>query len=147
MKKIVISLVASLMAVVALARDPELKIPYNQIPEAAQQFLTQYFPANPVRNTTQKFDDGVSEYKAYLKGGVIVEFDMLGGWNEIGLTRGGNMPRMILPDVVQETLDSRFGDKRIIKMENNGYEYKIKFTDRTEVEINMNGQITEFDYD
>lgn len=147
MKKIVISLVASLMAVVALARDPELKIPYNQIPEAAQQFLTQYFPANPVRNTTQKFDDGVSEYKAYLKGGVIVEFDMLGGWNEIGLTRGGNMPRMILPDVVQETLDSRFGDKRIIKMENNGYEYKIKFTDRTEVEINMNGQITEFDND
>ena len=147
MKKFIISLVASLMAVVALARDPELKIPYSQIPEAAQQFLTQHFPANPVKNTTQKFDDGVSEYKAYLKGGVIVEFDMLGGWNEIWLTRGGNMPRMILPDVVQETLDSRFGDKRIFKMENDGYEYKIKFTDRTEVEINMNGQITEFDYD
>ena len=89
----------------------------------------------------------MSEYRAYLKGGIIVEFDMLGCWDEIWLTRGGNMPRMILPDIVQETLDSRFGDKRIYKMENNGYQYKIKFTDRTEVEINANGQITEFEYD
>lgn len=147
MKKIAILVAAALMSVVALAKDPELKIPYNQLPEQAQQFLTQYFAANPVKNTTQKFDDGVAEYKAYLKGGIIVEFDMLGGWDEVWLTRGGNMPRMILPDVVQETLDSRFGDKRIYKMENNGYEYKVKFTDRTEVEINVNGQITEFEYD
>ena len=147
MKKIAILVAATLMSVVALARDPELKISYSQLPEQAQQFLTQYFAANPVKNTKHNVDVGVSEYMAFLKGCIIVEFDMLGGWDEIWLTRGGNMPRMILPDIVQETLDSRFGDKRIYKMENNGYQYKIKFTYRIEFEINDNCQITECEYD
>lgn len=147
MKKIIfISLLAALMAVAACAKDPELKIEYSQLPEQAQQFLEKNFPGVQTKKTTQKYDDGIAEYKVYLKNGAVVEFDMIGGWNEIMLKKG-DMPRSVLPAVILETLDSRFGDKRIVKLDNDGYKYEIKFSDKSEVEITANGVITDYDHD
>jgi len=147
MKKIFLVFTAFVLALTAQAKSDELSIAYNQIPEKAQMFVTEFFTDAQVKKTTQKFDDGVAEYKVYFKNKTIIEFDMVGSWNEIEVVKGNTIPTKFLPVKVSDTLNSRFPDKKIYKLENDGYLYEAKFTDGSDVKINANGDIYEYDAD
>lgn len=147
MKKLIFVFTALALALTAQAKKDELGIAYEQIPEKAQMFVTEFYKDVPVKRAAQKFDDGIAEYIVYLKNKTVLEFDMVGAWSEIEVPKGMSISTQFLPVKVNETLIARFIDKKIYKIENDGYWYEAKFTDGSEVKINANGEIVDYDAD
>lgn len=146
MKKIIALLAAVAMASVAFAEDIETKISQNELPEKAQTFLSTYFTDIKVKKVikTTDLETAVSEYDVVLADKTMIEFDMVGAWNEITLkNKKVVMPRFIYPKRVNETIDKQFSDKKIVKVSNDGMEYEFNFKDGSEVTINALGKVVE----
>ncbi|MCQ2351483.1 MAG: PepSY-like domain-containing protein [Paludibacteraceae bacterium] len=141
MKKVLFIICATMLAFAAEAKNDEMSIEYDQIPAKAQSFVSEYFPNVAVKKATQKFDDGIAEYTVYLKNKAVVKFDMVGGWNEVEVSKKSVIPTGFLPKKVSETLNANFDNKSICKMSNDGYVYVIKYSDGFEAKINANGVI------
>ena len=125
------------------AKNDELKIAYDSIPAAAQNFIKTNFEGVAVKKAYQMFDDGIAEYKVYLKNKIVINFDMVGAWNYIETSKGVLPDAGFLPERVLDTVLARFADKKIKRLENDGYLYKVMFSDGSEVKINVNGTIVE----
>ena len=148
MKKIIALFVMALLASAAMANSIEKKIAANELPEKAQNFLATYFEGVKVKKVIKSTDayNFVEEYDVYLADKTIIEFDMVGAWNEITIkNKKVTMPEFIYPNRVTQTLDQQFAGKRIVKVSNDGMEYEFDFKDGSEVTINALGKVIEFD--
>lgn len=142
MKKFAL-VIASLMMVIAVqAKKDEVKIPYDSIPAAAQQFVSKNFEGIAVKKSFQRIEDELPVYTVTLINKTAIEFDMTGGWNSISVDKKkGEMPRFVVPNKVQESIDGRFGDKKVTSLVTDGFYYTVKFADGTETTINANGVV------
>lgn len=148
MKKIIALFVMALVASAAMAEDFEKKIAASELPEKAQNFLATYFEGVKVKKVIKSTDayNFVEEYDVYLADKTIIEFDMVGAWNEITIkNKKVTMPEFIYPNRVTQTLEQQFAGKRILKVANDGMEYEFDFKDGSEVTINALGKVIEFD--
>ena len=57
----------------------------------------------------------------------------------------GKIIKVLETKPLNETLDAKFYDKEIDKVENDGVYYEFEFTDDSEAKIKTNGQVLEFD--
>jgi hypothetical protein len=147
MKKVFLLALACLFSVVCFAKKEEgVKISVEELPEKATLFIKDYFPAAKVKTVYKKWDDAVVEYKVIFKSKTTIEFDMVGTWSEIDVNvKKDKMPRFIYPTPVNDTLDAKFYDKEIDKVENDGVYYDFEFTDHSEAKIKTTGQVLEFE--
>ena len=146
MKKLFLLALASVFATLCFAKEDGVKIAAEQLPEKANLFIKDYFPAAKIKAVYKKWDDGVVEYKVIFKSKTTIDFDMVGAWSEIDVnSKKDKMPRFIYSQAVNETIDREFYDKVIDKVENDGVYYEFEFTDDSEAKIKTNGQVLEFD--
>ncbi len=148
MKKIIALFAMALVASMAMAEDIEKKIAASELPEKAQNFLATYFEGVKVKKVIKSTDayNFVEEYNVYLANKTIIEFDMVGAWNEITIkNKKVTMPEFIYPDRVTRTLDQYYAGQRIVKVSNDGMEYDFDFKDGSEVTINALGKVVEID--
>lgn len=146
MKKIISLIAVFVFAGAMFADDIETKITLTDLPEKAQEFLNTYFEGVKVKKAIKTVDTEtyVTEYDVVLANKTMVEFDMVGAWNEITLkNKKVVMPRFIYPKRVNETIDKQFSDKKIVKVSNDGMEYEFNFKDGSEVTINALGKVVE----
>ncbi len=144
MKKILFVICATMLAFAAEAKNSELKIAYDQIPEKAQQFVSEFYQNVPVKKTTQKFDDGIAQYVVYLKDKTVIEFDMVGAWNYVQSPKKNvAIITTFLPTKVNDALLARFADKKVNKIATDGYWYEVSFSNGSNAKINANGDVTE----
>ncbi len=136
-------IIASLMMVIAVqAKKDEVKIPYDSIPAAARQFVNKNFEGIAVKKSFQRIEEDLPVYTVTLINKTAIEFDMAGGWNSIRVDKKkGDMPRFVVPNQVQESIDGRFGDKKVISIITDGFYYTVKFSDGMETTINANGVV------
>lgn len=150
MKKIIALLAAVALAGVAFAEDVETKISQNELPEKAQTFLSTYFTDIKVKKVikTTDLETAVSEYDVVLADKTMIEFDMVGAWNEITIkNKKAVMPRFIYPKRVNETLDKQYAGMKITKVSNDGMDYEFNFKGGTEVTINALGKVVEVEFE
>ena len=146
MKKLFLLALASVFATLCFAKEDGVIIAAEQLPEKANLFIKYYFPAAKIKAVYKKWDDGVEEYKVIFKTKTTIEFDMVGTWSEIDVnSKKDKMPRFIYSTPVNETLDAKFYDKEIDKVENDGVYYDFEFTDKSEAKIKTTGQVLEFE--
>ena len=146
MKKIILLVVSTLLALSVAAKPEEQAIEVNQLPSRAQEFVSIYFGEAPVKKAIKLTGEGIAveAYQVVLTNKVQIEFDMVGLWNKIDAKKKKNlMPRFIYPDKINETLDKNFADKIIKKVENDGFYYSFDFANGDDVIINALGQIME----
>lgn len=146
MKKVFLLAVACLFSVICFAKEDGVKISVDELPEKASLFIKDYFPTAKVKAVYKSWDEGVEEYKVIFKTKTTIEFDMVGSWSEINVNpKKDTMPRFIYSTSVNETLDAKFYDKVIDKVENDGVYYDFEFTDHSEAKIKTTGQVLEFE--
>ena len=120
--------VAAGMLAVLTGCDDEKKIKTKDLPGAAREFITQYFPGLNVLHAEKDRDDRAVTYNVRLSDGTEIEFDESGEWISVDCNLSP-VPDGIVPDAVHTHLASYVpGGTRIFKIEKvwGGYEIEIQ---------------------
>ena len=140
------SIKAILLLVVMMAMsfnakaDHDQVIPFDQMPEAAQTFLKQYFANKVPLLVTVDWDD----YTICYESGEKVEFNQQGDWKEIDC-RASMVPQELIPEEIKANIASTFPGAIILKIDRNRRGYEVKLNNGLEVEYSPNFQVIDID--
>ena len=137
MKKIIFTLVVSLFAFSAFAKD--MPIQPNQLPANAQSFVASKFAgANIV--AAKKDRDG---FEAALSNGTKIDFALNGEWDSI--ESYSVLPAGILPAPVEAAANAQGGN--IVKIDRDFGYFEVKLQNNVELKIDNNGNILKRELD
>ena len=120
--------------------DHDQVIPFDQMPEAAQTFLKQYFANKVPLVVTVDWDD----YTICYESGEKVEFNKQGDWKEIDC-RASMVPQELIPEEIKTNIASTFPGAIILKIDRNRRGYEVKLNNGLEVEYSPNFQVIDID--
>lgn len=147
MKRLSLSLM-TIVAVIATACAGERVIPFEQLPQQAQDFTRTYFKADDplYRNAYVTYDPELfdSSYMVVFTNGDGLEFNKDGQWKDFDCQQCV-VPNEIIPATIQSYLAANFPDKAVKKIEKNRRSYEIKLAGGLELEFDLNGNLVELD--
>ncbi len=120
--------------------DHNQVITYNQLPEAAQTLLKQYFAGKVPLIVTMDWDD----YNIVYESGEKVEFDKQGNWKEIDC-KVSRVPSELIPEQIKSHIKATFPGATILKLDRNRRGYEVKLNNGLEVEYNRDFQVIDID--
>lgn len=140
MKKLLLfSLIALLCSGVGFAFDKYL-LDRNDLPEAAREFLTEYFPKAKVGMI--KVDKHLlkkTDYDVKLVNGTKIEFNNAGKWTSVDC-KNSAVPEGIIPKTIRTYVKKNFPDVKIVKIEKSSAKYEVELSDDVELTFNLLGQ-------
>lgn len=140
MKKYLFLMVALLTMSFNAKADHNQVITYNQLPEAAQTLLKQYFAGKVPLIVTMDWDD----YNIVYESGEKVEFDKQGNWKEIDC-KVSRVPSELIPEQIKSHIKATFPGTTILKLDRNRRGYEVKLNNGLEVEYNRDFQVIDID--
>ena len=120
--------------------DHDQVITFNQLPQAAQTLLKQYFADKMPLIVTVDWDD----YTVMYDSGEKVEFDKQGNWKDFDC-RTSQVPAALIPEQIKTHIRSTFPGTTIIKLDRNRRGYEVKLNNGLEVEYNRTFQVIDID--
>jgi len=120
--------------------DHDQVITFDQMPEAAQALLKQYFADKVPLVVTVDWDD----YTIIYESGEKVEFDKQGNWKELNC-RSSVVPMELVPDAIKTHINTTFPGTTILKLDRNRRGYEVKLDNGLEVEYDPTFQIIDID--
>ena len=140
MKKLfLVGIFAMLFSAVGFAAD-KYSIDRNDLPEAAREFLTEYFPKAKVGMI--KVDSHLlkkTDYDVKLVNGTKIEFDNAGRWTEVDC-KNQAVPDGIIPKAIRNYVKKNFDGVKIVKIEKKATRYEVELSDDVELTFNLLGQ-------
>lgn len=140
MKKLLLfSLIALLCSGVGFAFD-KFSLDCNDLPEAAREFLTEYFPKAKVGMI--KVDKHLlkkTDYDVKLVNGTKIEFNNVGKWTSVDC-KNSAVPEGIIPKTIRTYVKKNFPDVKIVKIEKSSTKYEVELSDDVELTFNLLGQ-------
>ena len=136
-----ILLLVAMMAISFNAKaDHDQIINFNEMPEAAQALLKQYFADKVPLVVTVDWDD----YTIVYDSGEKVEFDKQGNWKEINCRTSG-VPVELIPEQIKSHINATFPGSMVLKLDRNRRGYEVKLNNGLEVEYDPTFQIIDID--
>ena len=136
-----ILLLVAMMAISFNAKaDHDQIINFNEMPEAAQALLKQYFADKVPLVVTVDWDD----YTIVYDSGEKVEFDKQGNWKEINCRTSG-VPVELIPEQIKSHINATFPGAMVLKLDRNRRGYEVKLNNGLEVEYDPTFQIIDID--
>lgn len=136
-----ILLLLAMVAVSFNARaDHDQIISFNEMPEAAQALLKQYFANKVPLVVTVDWDD----YTFMYESGEKVEFDKQGNWKEFDC-RSSLVPVELIPEQIKTHVVATFPGAQILKIDRNRRGYEVRLTNGLEVEYAPTFQVIDID--
>ena len=125
------------------ANAQKVNITLKELPAAAQSFISANFP-NQASSYVIK-DKGMLEieYKVILTGGVEIEFDADGNWEEI--ESNTPLPSTVLPETIAGYIKSNYKSQDVIKLEKKRTGYEVELANGTELEFDTKGKFLRID--
>lgn len=120
--------------------DHDQVITFNQMPEAAQALLKQYFADKVPLVVTVDWDD----YTIMYDSGEKVEFDKQGNWKEIDC-RSSYVPEQLIPEQIKTHIQATFPGAIILKLDRNRRGYEVKLNNGLEIEYSPTFQVIDID--
>lgn len=120
--------------------DHDQVISFNEMPQAAQALLKQYFADKVPLVVTVDWDD----YTIVYDSGEKVEFDKQGNWKEINC-RTSCVPAELIPEQIKTNIQATFPGTIILKLDRNRRGYEVKLNNGLEVEFDPTFQIIDID--
>lgn len=112
----------------------------EDLPEAAQQFLTTYFPKAKVGMIkTDKHFLKKTDYNVKLVNGTKIEFSNTGKWTSVDC-KTKEVPQDIIPKTIRNYIKKNFPDVKILKIKKTSSKYEIGLSDDVELTFNLLGQ-------
>ena len=144
MKKLLVLLIGliTLSTVACHKEDPTPNGPteYNNLPQQAQQFISQHFPTATI--TAVVIDDG--RYEVWLNNGTEIEFTMQGEWKEVD-GHMNKVPDSIIPTKILEFVTANYPDNYIVKIEKDYDGYDIELNNGLDLDFDYNGNFQYLD--
>ncbi len=110
------------------------------LPDAAQQFIAQYFANATVVNV--ELDDFI--YEVLLSNGVELEFDMNGNWREVDCNTFA-VPQGIVPQNIANFVSTSYPNNFIVKIEFKNQKYEIELNNHLDLVFDINGNFLYID--
>ena len=127
----------------AFAMDKQMKITQNDLPVKAQEFLTNHFAQSVVKKVVKSTaDDGVEVFFVTFKDKTRIEFDMVGAWSVITVKKD-SVSDEVMPVRIRSVLRTNYAGKNIKMADNDGVHFHFVFDDKSEVRVNIFGEIME----
>ncbi len=140
MKKYFLMIVAVLMGVSAVFAQDKYTINRNDLPKAAQEFLTEFFPKAKVGMVkTDKHLLKRTDYDVKLVNGTKIEFNNAGKWTSVDC-KTREVPSGIIPRTIRNYVKKNFPDVKIVKIEKTSSKYEVGLSDDVELTFNLLGQ-------
>lgn len=140
MKKYFLVLIALVMTAMTGFAFDKYSINRNDLPEAAQQFLTTYFPKAKVSMVkTDKHFLKKADYDVKLVNGTMIEFSNSGKWTSVDC-KGREVPKDIIPRAIRNYVNKNYPNEKIVKIEKTSSKYEVKLSDDAELTFNLLGQ-------
>lgn len=125
------------------ANAQKVDITLKELPTAAQSFISKNFP-NQSSSYVIK-DKGILEieYKIILTGGIEIEFDANGNWEEI--ESNTPLPETVLPETIAGYIKSNYKSLGTLKVEKKRHGYEVELTNGAELEFDTKGKFLRID--
>lgn len=142
MKKIMI-LIAAVLCISAVKAD-DRPIAADQLPQAARQFIKEYFPSQKVAYA--KVDSGIfdTEYEVVFENGSKVEFFKNGEWKEVDCKYSA-VPAGIVPSKIATYVKANYSDASIVQIDRDRREWDVKLSNRLELTFDNRFNLIDID--
>lgn len=132
MKKVIMTChMAMFVALSVSAAEITLK----QLPQKAQQFISEYFAKDQIRKIhSHQHRHGMS-YNVLFTDGSKVNFDSQGQWTKIKL-RNDSIPVEIIPEYITTYVWDNYPNEAIMCIESEGEGHEVELTSGTELKFN-----------
>ena len=148
MKKVLfafIALMALLMIPSALLRaDRDRIISPNELPAAAQTFVTQYFPDQTISFVKKDIELGKTSYEVRLEDGTEIDFNSKGEWDKVE-RHFQAVPDALIPQHIAAAVQERFPNATIVKIDKERGGYDVELNNELELKFNKNGRLVSID--
>lgn len=140
MKKLLLLIALILSVAVTASAQDKYSIDRNDLPQAAQEFLTEHFPKAKIgmiktdRHLLKKTD-----YDVKLVNGTKIEFSNSGRWTSVDCKKSA-VPSGIIPLSVRNYVKKNYPDVKIVKIERTNSKYEVRLSDDVELTFNLLGQ-------
>lgn len=140
MKKVFLVLLGMVMTVMSGYAFDKYSVDREDLPEAAQQFLTTYFPKSKVGMVkTDKHFLKKTDYDVKLVNGTKIEFSNSGKWTSVDC-KGREVPKDIIPRPIKTYISKNFPDVKIVRIAKTTSRYEVGLSDEVELTFNLLGQ-------
>lgn len=139
MKKHIYLLIAMMLATLTGFALDKYSLNRNDLPQTAQDFLTEYFPKAKV--SMIKVDKHLlkkTDYDVKLVNGTKIEFSNSGKWTSIDC-RTSAVPEKIVPGTVRKYVTGNYPGQKIVKIEKSSTKYTVKLSDGKELLFSLLG--------
>lgn len=135
---------AFILASITAVRADDRPVTFNQLPEAARNFITDHYPDDKVSFATVDDDFIMPDYQVALVSGVMLKFSNDGSLEKIE-SRTGKIPSGIIPVQITKAVKEYYPDEEIIMYEVDRRSYEVKLTNRLELKFNRHFKVIEID--
>ena len=140
----VVATATTALAATAIVTDNDTPITFNELPEAAKEFVHKHFGKEQVSHVTLDNDIINKEYTLVFASGTKLEFNGDGDWKEVDC-RYTEMPHGLVPEQIDNYVKNNYPNSKIreIKREHGGWEVKI--TGGLELTFNRDFKLVDID--
>ncbi|MBE6176480.1 MAG: hypothetical protein E7146_05755 [Rikenellaceae bacterium] len=140
----VVATATTALAATAIVTDNDTPITFNELPEAAKEFVHKHFGKEQVSHVTLDNDIIDKEYTLVFASGTKLEFNGDGDWKEVDC-RYTEMPQGLVPEQIENYIKNNYPNSKIreIKREHGGWEVKI--TGGLELTFNRDFKLVDID--
>lgn len=126
MKKFLILAAACFASgVFAAHADNDRPIRTDELPQNAQQFVKQHFPAEKIAFAKQERSLTSTSYEVLLSNGYKIEFRQNGEWSEVDC-KYGSVPPAIVPAQIAQYVSQNYPEVAIVEIERSRRDYEVK---------------------
>lgn len=119
---------------------------YGSLPQAAKDFLETWFADVKVTRVEYKAGDS-TPYEVHLKGGIEIEFNANGNWQEIN-GKGKAIPTNMmtfLPSKIMDYVTEHYAGQSVVKIEKEGSAIELELSGGTKLKFNASGEFIRSD--
>lgn len=139
MKKI-LTMMLLLIASAPAAIFAGTPINQSELPEAAQEFITKYFPNDQIRKVEKDNDHHGTEYEVEFVSGSEIDFRSDGQWKEVKASRGNAVPSEIVPQAIANYVSANFKGQYIVEISRKRGGYEIEISNGSELKLTEDAQ-------
>lgn len=134
----------SLLSVSPACAGQDRVVTVAQMPQSAQQFIAQHFPASKTAYAKMERDFLEVTYEAVFTDGSKVEFGKDGQWKEVNC-RYSKLPEGIVPGQILAKVRELYPDTYITGIDRDKRDIEVRLSNRLELTFDLKYNLTDID--
>lgn len=123
--------------------QPERMITREQLPVAAEQFLSKYFPSADIATVSEQGTFASREYDVFFHNGTHIEFSSTGEWREVSSHKA--LPQGIVPATIQAYVSEHYPTQPIRHIERSRKEWEVELANGFELKFDRYFRLIDVD--